>query len=347
MPNPHAEMRAALEGFIREQSGAEATVDRLEPLAGGASRESWRVDLTLSSDSGAETYALFMRRDLLSEMQPDALDRESEFRLLQMAHRAGVAVPLPRWLCCDAQVLERPFFLMDRVEGESIGARVVRRAELADARKRLPEQMAEQLAAIHRIGDVSFLPGPADGETPAAYAIRRLREHAKLIEITNPAYEFAFRWLEANAPKAGAVGLVHGDYRVGNVILDEDGLLAIVDWEFAHRGDPDEDLAWPCMRDWRFGQDQLTFGGVGMREDFLAAYEAAAGRTVKREAVRYWEILGNVRRAVGCLSQAHRHMHGGDTSVELASLGRRAAEMELEFLGLIEKADRSAAEKED
>jgi aminoglycoside phosphotransferase (APT) family kinase protein len=135
--------------------------------------------------------------------------------------------------------------------------------------------------------------------------------------------------------------LVHGDFRVGNLVVGHEGLVGVFDWEFCHVGDPAEDLAWPCVRSWRFGQDGLRLGGVGEPEEFFAAYERAGGRAVDREAVRYWEVLGNLRWAVGCIAQANRHLSGQALSVEFASLGRRTAEVELELLDLIEQMSRS------
>ena len=121
-------------------------------------------------------------------------------------------------------------------------------------------------------------------------------------------------------------------------MVGPDGLRGVFDWEFAHIGDPAEELAWPCVRSWRFGQDAKRMGGVGSFEEFLEAYLQAGGRSVDPYVVDYWEILGNFRWAVGCISQAYRHLSGQAPSVELASLGRRTAEMELELLDLIEKA---------
>jgi aminoglycoside phosphotransferase (APT) family kinase protein len=129
--------------------------------------------------------------------------------------------------------------------------------------------------------------------------------------------------------------LLHGDFRVGNFLVDSKGLNGIVDWEFCRMGDPLEDLAWPCLRDWRYGNGEAQLGGIGAREPFIQAYERASGRTIDRKAIDYWEILGNLRWAVTCLSQANRHLSGGDLSVELASLGRRSAEMQMEMLRLI------------
>lgn len=336
-------LRSALAKWLADELGGSATISEMSLMTGGASRQSWRLNLGVEGGAAAGEYRLVLRRDLHSEMQPDALTRQQEFRLLEIAHRGGVLVPRPRWsgeLTDPDDGSIRPFFLMDWVAGETIGARVVRLPELAAARERLPAQMAEQLARIHLLsGEPDWLPGPANGQSPAEWSIGRLRKLAAEVEIVNPAYELAFRWLEANLPRPARTTLVHGDFRIGNMIVGPSGLQAVIDWEFAHRGDPAEDLAWPCLRDWRFGSDALNFGGVGQPEQFLDAYQAAGGEPVDPVAIAYWEILGNLRWAVGCLSQARRHLGGQDPSIELASLGRRAAEMELEFLRLIEQAN--------
>ena len=124
-----------------------------------------------------------------------------------------------------------------------------------------------------------------------------------------------------HVPATTETVLVHGDFRVGNLMIGPEGLRGVFDWEFAHVGDPAEDLAWPCVRSWRFGQDQLRLGGVGDVEEFFTSYEQASGRAVDRRAIAFWEILGNFRWAIGCIQQAHRHLSGQAVSIELASLG--------------------------
>jgi len=129
--------------------------------------------------------------------------------------------------------------------------------------------------------------------------------------------------------------LVHGDFRIGNVMVGEEGLRAVLDWELAHVGDPREDLGWLCVRSWRFGAAPPV-GGLCEREPFLAAYAAAGGAHVDPAAVRWWEVLGNLKWAVVCIMQAKTFLDGHVRSVELASLGRRVAEMEMELLDLME-----------
>jgi aminoglycoside phosphotransferase (APT) family kinase protein len=332
-----ATLQKQLEIFLSAETNCTARVEKAWPLAGGASRETWAIDLLIEGGSAAGRYPLVLRLDTASTMHADALSRAHEFRLLQVAYEGGVWCPRPRWLCTDTFVLGAPFFLMDRVEGEAIGTKVVRRPELAAARALLPAQMAQQLALIHTLPwqDLNFLPRPAPGVTPAQHIINGLRRVLHQLQANSPGLTAALRWLERNQPPAAPHTLLHSDFRLGNLIVNQHGLAAVIDWEFAHLGDPLEDLAWPLVRDWRFGNDTLRLGGIAEAEPYLVAYEAATGRPLDRHAVTYWEIMGNVKWAVTCLAQAERHLSGRDLSVELASLGRRSAEMELEALRLI------------
>jgi aminoglycoside phosphotransferase (APT) family kinase protein len=341
---PDDVLRAALEGFVSTAARAPARVTALRPLAGGASREAWAVDLEIESGPAAGHHELVLRRDLGGTIHADSLTRAQEFRVLQVAHAQGVKAPSPRWCSPEATPLGRPFFLMERLAGEAVGRRIVKDLALSAARAALPEQMGRELARIHAVdvtrSELASLPGPDSGTSPArtalAHATRALRDRGE----PHPALELAIRWLEARAPACERPTLVHGDYRIGNVLVGPTGLQGVLDWEFAHLGDPDEDLGWPLVRSWRFGVDALRFGGVADAEPFLQAYEAESGRAVNRDAVSYWEVMGNFRWAVGCLAQADRHLSGAERSVELASLGRKAAEVEWELMERICTIDR-------
>ncbi|MBI1918875.1 MAG: phosphotransferase family protein [Planctomycetes bacterium] len=332
----------ALEAFLTQALDSPVRVTAARQLTGGASRATWAVDVEVASGPGQGKLALVLRADLGGTINDDALSREQEFQLLQAVHRAGVLVPRPRWLCTDASVLGVPFFLMDRVEGESIGRRIVREPALAEARGLLPRQMGEQLLRIHAMPldspDLEFLPRP-QGDSPARAAVEAVARQLERLGEPHPVLELALRWLLNHAPACEERVLCHGDFRVGNLMVGPDGLRAVFDWEFAHLGDPAEDLAWPCVRAWRYGKDALRLGGVGQPDEFLDAYAGNTHRHRELEGrLAYWEILGNCRWAVGCIQQADRHLAGQAPSVELASLGRRTAEMELELLDLIERS---------
>ena len=275
------------------------------------------------------------------------LTREQEFAVLRAVHAAGAPAPRPYWFFPNLGREARPAFLMERLDGETIGRRIVRDAALAEARARLPAQMGEALAAIHAIDPVAhgltFLPAPTPGQSAATTTLDQLEADLRAIDEPHPALELGLRWLRAHAPAPGPTVLVHGDYRVGNLVVGPAGLRGVLDWEVAHIGDPHADLGWACVRAWRFGQDHLPAGGVGDREAFFAAYERASGRAVDRGVAFYWETLGNFQWALGALGQARRHLSGAAPSVELASLGRISAEMELELLDLIARHERGEA----
>lgn len=336
------QMRAEIEGFMSRATGAPIQVRGLRLIAGGSSQETWALDATIGDGPLAGEQALVLRRDLGGAIAPTTLSRADEFRVYQAMYAAGIAVPRPFWCARgDDRIAGREAFLMQRLEGETIGRRLVRDPALAGARATLPAQMAGQLARIHAVDPVAagleFLPAPARGASPAIAAVERLDRQLRDIGEPHPALELAIRWLRRYAPQRGRVVVVHGDFRIGNMLVGPEGLRAVLDWEFTHLGDPLEDIGWACVRAWRFGQDHLRFGGIGALEPFLEAYAAAGGERVMVEQVVYWEVLGNLGWAIGALAQARRHLHGQERSVELAVLGRLCAEMELELLDLIER----------
>jgi aminoglycoside phosphotransferase (APT) family kinase protein len=332
-PMQAEDFRQSLTEYLEAVTGQPVEVTVLKPLAGGTSRDNWLVEASI----GGQEQRLVLRRDLATRVSAMSLERDQEFKVMKAAHEAGVQVPCPRWYCLEPLLIGAPFLIMDFVEGVSIGKQVVTQPELAEALAALPEQMGEQLARIHALdyNKFSFLSHPRQGLSPVQEALTQIREAITRLKIHNPVLEFGLRWLRQHMPQPSESVFLHGDFRIGNIIVGSKGLNSIIDWEFAHVGDPLEDLAWPCLRDWRYGNGRLQLGGIGQREPFIQAYEQSSGRKIDRKAIDYWEILGNLRWAVACLAQADRHLSGGDLSVELASLGRRSAEMQMEMLRLI------------
>jgi aminoglycoside phosphotransferase (APT) family kinase protein len=202
-------------------------------------------------------------------------------------------------------------------------------------------QLGEIAAAIHRLdwreAGLDFLQQPPAGESPAKAEIERFEQIYRGLALEpHPAFELALRWLRPRLPAVTARCLVHGDYRIGNVVFGPEGTRAILDWELAHVGDPMEDLGWLCVRAWRFGSDDKRVGGIGARAELFAAYARASGVPVDAARVHFWEVLGNLKWGIMCLMQARTHLDGFERSVELAAIGRRTAEVELELLALID-----------
>jgi aminoglycoside phosphotransferase (APT) family kinase protein len=289
-------------------------------LAGGASKEAWAVD--------ACGERLLVRRAAGGVIHKHTLSLADEFEVLRAAHEAGVKVPRPYGYIADLG--GREAFVMERLEGETIGRRIVRRDELAAARRVLPVQMAEELAKIHAVplARVPFL-----RETRVEGMVEELDE----VGEPHPAIELGLWWLRENRPPARSAVVVHGDYRVGNLVVGERGLVGVLDWEFAHVDDPARDVAFSLVRAWRFGVPEKRLGGVGDVEPYLARYNELTGFDVRPEELDYWELAGNVAWAIGCLTQAQRHLTGQDRSVELAILGRLGVEVEYEICRLLER----------
>lgn len=337
---PEEIARRLAPAVARALGAARASLGRPRTMTGGATREAWSLDATLEwADGRREVRPLAMlvfRRGAAAR----AFSAAEEFRLLEVAADAGVPVPAP--VLAGEEELGRPFYVMERVAGETIGRRLVHDAAFSAVRPRLGGQLASALATIHRmpVGDprLAFLPRAAAGGPVAAGEVQRLEQLYRLVAVDpHPVFELAFRWLRARAPAGSRLGLVHGDFRIGNVIVDpERGLRAVLDWELAHVGDPLEDLGWICVRSWRFGEDRLACGGVAEREAFVSAYERESGTPVDRGALRFWELFGNLRWGVITLVQLRGFLDGGRGEVELAAIGRRAAETEWEILRLIE-----------
>ncbi len=326
------DLAAGLASFLSQEIGEPAEVRDLRRLPGGASREIWRFTL---ARPGRAPEPFVLRRDPAGHVIESS--REGEFRLLQVAEAAGVPVPRVHW-CSRPEVGLGSFFVMDFVEGETIGRKVLRDEALAAARTALPAQLATALARIHRMdtSTLGFLSAPVDGVSPAAGELDRYEKILRQIAPDpHPAFELAFRWLGRRVPNPGRRTVVHGDYRIGNVIVGPDGLRAVIDWELSHLGDPMEDLGWLCVRSWRFGADDRPVGGLCDRDTLFRAYEAAGGDAVDPAVVRWWEIFGNLKWGIICIMQAQTFLHGVP-NVELASLGRRTVEMELELLDLME-----------
>jgi len=306
----------------------------LRRMAGGASRELWSVDVEIRG----EQLALVLRRDPPGRVGES--DRGLEFRVLRAA--AGAGVPVPRVLFCDpaGEATGSPCFLMERVAGETLARRLLRDPQFAKARRVMTAQLGATLARIHSLdpGDpgLAGLPTTPPDVLPGRADVLTTAERARSLALEpHPVLELAERWLLARVPARNRRTVVHGDFRIGNVIFDSEGLRSVLDWELSHVGDPLEDLAWLCARTWRFGNDALPVGGIGSRDELVASYEAAGGEKVDRTALRFWEVAANFRIAVVWLSQSRTFLDGKVQSVELASLGRRTAESEDELLRLL------------
>ncbi|MCP5025240.1 MAG: phosphotransferase family protein [Actinomycetia bacterium] len=326
------EFEAALEGvLVRTVPGVRRLVHS-ERLSGGASQETYR--LSVETDSGAEILA--MRRAPGGEAPEDLMGRPGlavEAELMRVAGDHGVPEPQVHHVLQADDGLG-PGFIMEWLDGEALGARIVRLPELADVRPRLAEEYGRILARIHAIDlDATGLRDKLS-EVPTGQFIHQMWDRYKEYPTPQPMIDFAARWLLDNLPPERPHTLVHNDFRNGNVMVGPDGVVAVLDWEAAHIGDPGRDLGWLCTASWRFGS-QLPVGGFGTRDQLLAGYEAESGIAVDPEEVRFWEVFGSYWWAVGCIGMAEHYRTGPDNSVERPAIGRRSSECQVDCVNLL------------
>ncbi len=305
-------------------------VGGLRRLTGGASRETWSFEATGGDHAGR--YVL--QRERAGSPRAGAMDTEAA--LLRAASAAGVPVARLVSAAGSDDALGAGHLVSEFIEGETIARKILRDDEYATARQRLAADCGRALAAIHSI------PTDAVADLARTDQVTQYREVLDELGDPHPAFEHAFAWLEANRPPTTGEALVHGDFRLGNLMVGPDGLEAVVDWELAHLGDPMEDLGWLCVRAWRFGGPEPV-GGFGTYEQLFAAYAEASGRDVDPAVVRWWEVLGTLKWGIMCITQARAHLEGLSRSMELAAIGRRVCENEHDLLLLLEPEALAAA----
>ncbi|HEY0521711.1 MAG TPA: phosphotransferase family protein, partial [Ilumatobacteraceae bacterium] len=285
-------------------------------LSGGASRDTWRFE--------ADGRPLVLQR----QRQGDVRDLSVEMATIRAAAAAGVPVATIVAASAEATQLGAAYMILTHIDGETTPRKILRDERFAKARRLLPAQLAKALVAVHSI-DSRSVPGLFDVDQ-----IEHYRQVLDELGEPHPTFELALRWLEANRPRPTGDVVVHGDFRLGNFVVGDEGLRAVLDWELAHVGDPMEDLGWLCVKSWRFGS-ALPAAGLADYDELFAAYGAAGGGAVDRDVVRWWEVLGTMKWGIMCIAQAAAHRTGVTRSHELAAIGRRVCENEHDlFLAL-------------
>ena len=289
----------------------DAEIRDLHRLSGGASRETWRFT--------ANDRALILQR----QRSGDQRNMLIEAGVVGAARRGGV--PVPELIDARRRDDGMAFMVLEAIDGETIARKIQRDDDYATARPRLAADFGHALAKIHAL-DTSGVEGLEATDQLAYYT-----DVLDSLGQAHPVLELVRNWLVDTRPASDRICVVHGDFRLGNVIVGPDGLRAVIDWELAHLGDPMEDLGWLCVKAWRFG-GRAPVAGLGEYDELFAAYEAAGGATIDPVAVHWWEVLGTWKWAVMCILQASVHLNGMTRSHELAAIGRRVCENEHDLL---------------
>ena len=301
----------------------------------GARRRNVVFDVTGGSRPGRFVATILPTADIAIVSMAD------EAAVRTVARQSGVPVPEVIGVCSDATVVGGEFFVSEFIAGETIPRRLLRLVHRTGIGDQVVAQLGVAFAALHSIEPTSAPAAIAAPERPVEAALDGVRLAIDGLLQPEPAFSYGLRWLRRHQPTEPlGQAIVHADVRTGNIIVDETGLRSILDWETAKIGDPMEDLAWVCTRMWRFGEDHLEVGGLGLTATLREAYEYAGGRW-DDDRFHWWRVLTTLRWGTGMAGQAAMHLDGRYSTVVMAASGRRITELAYDALGMI--LDDSAA----
>ncbi|GMN04262.1 phosphotransferase family protein [Erythrobacter sp. MTPC3] len=313
-----------IEGLARAMSRAGLSpVTGLARLTGGATMESWRFE------AGGDGFVL-RRAPSLEFMADRPFGHGVEAAVIRAARAAGVTAP-------EVIVELEPDdgigsgFVMRALPGTPDPKQILAMEEPG----RLLSECAANLARIH-----SLKPGDVPDAVPVMdyrQAIADLRQQFEEAGGDRPIIALGLKWMEDNCLDRVEPVLIHGDYRMGNLLAEDGWLTGVLDWELAHFGDYHEDLAFGCMAVWRFARYDRPALGLGSLETYFDAYQVNGGRPLDRKRFRYWLIHRTVWWALGCLKMADQWRSGADRMLERTVISRRTSEQELDLLMLLEE----------
>lgn len=312
--------------YLEEKLSADGpvTVTNMTRIAVGWSHETWLFDASWTAAGQHRHQGLCLRRDPGNALLRHESDLGEQFRVLQCLEGTEVPAPKVFWHEPEAEALGAPALIMERVPGECPSPwRKAGREYYAAAAERgvLPNSFTDALAAIHntdwRAAGLDFLGVPGTG---ADFARSEITKWRGFIEASghagHPILTDLIHWLEANAPETDRLTLVHGAFRTGNVLIDDDRVSAVLDWELQVIGDPMYDVAYMLTELNREGTDLLS--NVVPRELFFERYQAATGIEIDEDRCRYYQLLYAMRSAAFWMSAAGLYADGRNTDLRLA-----------------------------
>jgi aminoglycoside phosphotransferase (APT) family kinase protein len=301
------ELTSVLERFLTaEMPDADGIhVSDLRRLAGGASREAFVFDVAWR-EGGDEhrEKCVMLRQPVSSVLESDESETEItgsrrlahiEFKMIRLMERQGIPVPHMLWVDATGSWLERPFSVARWIVGEADLSKL-------GAEPHLPamlDQYVDILARVHNIdiddAGVDFLGSPTT-ETAASEQVElfaRGFDRQRLEDF--PAIAYMVRWLRKHCPVASRVSVIHGDFRLGNFMWDESGIVAMLDWEQCHVGDPLEEIAFMYWPLWSLGSL------IPIRE-FVDRYQRASGIPVDDDALAFYRVFIELKMCVVILT---------------------------------------------
>ena len=320
-----AEAFEALGAAIARRFGNAARIENLEVATLGGSNRTLLFDLV----EGAGRRRLVSRQQTYQAGDSPFLSPEEQFRVMREVYACGLPVPEPIFVYDAADGMDAGF-VTAFVAGETVPKRIQADAEASGAGGSMAAQLGGLLGRLHGlpVERFAFLAGRADSVDPLAAQRDRYDAYGQI----RPVIEYGLRWLERNRPPPRPARLVHGDFRLGNFMVQGSAITSLLDWECAHLGSGAEDIGWLCTRSWRFSRPGLAVGGLAGIAPLLAAYGQAGGQVWDAEERRWWEIFGLTRWAILNLMQAEAHMRGARRGPVYAACGRNTALVEYDLM---------------
>ena len=320
-------IQSGLNKFCARKFGAPAETPQL--ITGGANMEMWSFSCA-SKDYVLRRY----RNGKRPQSSSGHFGIEGEGRLIEFARDAGVMAPeFVGTLHADDGL--GPGFVMVKADGIALPQKLFKDPRYKDSLSKMTESFGRELAYLHAsdpapVEDMLVALSPAD-------CFAKMLDDFALSQFQNPVLAAAMHWLEANLPTAeDDLVVLHGDFRMGNLLIDEKGLSAVLDWELAHLGCVEEDLAYICMPSWRFGRYHLEAGGVGTREDLIDSYERHSKRKVDRKRFDWYLVFSSMKWGLMTSMMARMWRGNEDKSLERILIGTRISEVETDLLLMLE-----------
>lgn len=324
--------RERLASALEAALGSPVAVIAAGRVTAGARRQNLVVDVTVRG----------VERRLVVTIVPTGESMvnsiEAEAAVIRCAGRAGVVAPRVLFATDATDDLDGPFMVTEFVAGETVPRQILRLAAQpahAALGTRVVTEIGTSLARLHQI-PLDEAPAGVRRNPPGSpldAAVEALRRDLDALPLPRPALELGLRWLRSRLPPPPSRGaIVHSDVRTGNIVVDADGLRAILDWEAALvGGDPMQDLAWTTLRMWRFRNDHLEVGGLAPVDALIDGYTNAGG-TFDQRRFAWWKIAETLRWAIGLAAQTEAVLRGDVDSIVQAASGRRVSELEWDLL---------------
>jgi len=303
----------------------------------GASRETFMFDIGWTENGAAKKRDLVLRRDPPTGLL-DHTSLETEFNIIRNLQDSGILVPEVLWFESSPDILERPFIIMERVEGSVTPAFQIVGGSNESFRMQIAEDFVSILARIHNLDwrscGLDFLGEPEKSDSYARQSIENWETILNDVKLEpDLLLTETLLWLKANIPHTKEICLVHGDYKSDNIMFGGNGIRAVFDWEMASLGDPHDDLGWICMR---YYSVNGLINGLMEREWFLRRYEELSGRRVDPASVKFWQVFSNLKMATITLTGLHRYVSGASEKNLLAVLPLIMSKLHQDIIELLD-----------